>query len=241
MATDCKDPNQTLDPMQTIIDQTESKVDTLETQATAILPDVESFRAIGDAFDPADISQSSVVNSALNEMTAEALCASSTNLSPINDLTEDCLNEAIRGVKRYINDMLQNMEDGIDLIDDILALPENTLMKLLQKIWKLCANMKDLIGGIDKKLTCVSLSEQAAEYQDQIDALNTRVDTVTDDLYLADDGSFDAEKLTDGFNTDLQDNVLAYKTRSDNLQEEIVSDIGNTVDLTASVNPRNYF
>ena len=241
MATDCKDPNQTLDPMQTIINQTESKVNTLETQATGILPSVESFRAIGEGFDPADISSSAEVNSALNEMTAEALCASSTDLAPINDLTEDCLNEAIRGVKRYVNDMLQNMEDGIDLIDDILALPENQLMKLLQKIWKLSDNIKDLIRGIDKKLTCVSLSEQGAEYQDQIDALNDRVDTVTDDLYLADDGSFDGERLTDGFNTDLQDNILAYETRSTNLQGEIVDDISNTVDLTATVNPKNYF
>lgn len=241
MATDCTQANQTLDPFQIILDSSESKIDTLETQARDVQPFVDSFRTIGDAFPAGSISPAPVVDSALAEMTAEALCASSTELAPINDLAEDCLNEGLRGVKRYLNEILGNIEDGIDLIADILALPESTLMKLLQKIWKLVDDMANLISGIDTKLQCVSLSDQAAEYQSQVDALNTRVDTVTGDLYLEDDGSFNAEKMSDGFDTDLQDNLLSYKTRSDNVQKEIVNDVTDTVDLTATVNPKRFF
>lgn len=237
----CQSGNQTLDPLQTIIDTTENKVNTLETQARDILPFVDDFRSTGETFPPGDISNSNDVNNALNEFTAEAICASSTDLAPINDLTEDCLNEAISGVRKYVNDVLSNIEDGIDLINEILALPENTMFKLLQRIESLTDNIKDLVSGIDTKLQCVSLSEQGAAYLDQIEALEARVNTVTDDLYLADDGSFDVDKMVNGFQTGLQDNIKAYNVRANDLQGEIADEITNTVDLSASINPKRFF
>ena len=233
--------NQTLDPLQSIIDASEKKVNTLETQARDILPFVNDFRSQGEAFDPNDISDSTAVNSALNQMTAEALCASSTDLEPINELVEDCLNEAAGAVKKYINDILGNLEDGIDLINDILALPESAMFKLLQRIWNLCDNIKDLVGGIDTKLQCVSLHSQGAAYIDQIQALEARVNTVTDDLHLADDGSFDVDTLVDGFEDGLKDNMNDYKKRADDLQGEIADEIQTAVDLPTSINPQRFF
>lgn len=237
----CQSGNQTLDPLQTIIDASEKKINTLETQARDILPFVDDFRSQGETFDPNDISDSNAVNSALNQFTAEAICASSTDLEPINELVEDCLNEAARGVRKYVNDILGNLEDGIDLINDILALPESAMFKLLQKIWKLCDDMKDLIGGIDTKLQCVSLHSQGAAYLDQVQALESRINTVTDDLYLADDGSFDVDTLVDGFEDGLKDNMNSYKARADDLQVEIADEINTAVDLPTSINPERFF
>lgn len=231
----------TLDPLQTILDQTSTKIFTLERQARGIKPFVDIFRTVGSAFPPALISPESTVNSALNEFTAEAICASSTDLAPINDLVEDCLGDALRGVKGYLSGILGKIEDGIDLIADILALPENVLMKQLQKIWKLCDDIAGLINSLDGKIQCVSTSSQGALYQSQIDDLNDRIDTVIDDLYLADDGSFDHERLMTGFHADLQTNIDSYKTRSENLQQEIQDEVSSTVDLTAMINPKNYF
>lgn len=237
----CQDRNQSLDPLQTIMDESNSKVYTLENQAREILPFVSSFRSIGESFPIGSISSAYVVNNALNEMTAEAICASSTDLAPINDLVQDCLNDALAGVRKYINNILYNIEDGIDAIQDILNLPENGLFKLFQKIWGLCQDIKDLISGIDGKLECVSLSEQGSAYVDQIQDLEDRIGTVTDDLHLADDGGFDPDKLVEGFETDLQDNIQLFNTKSKDLQKEIVTDISNTVDLSATVNPKRFF
>lgn len=237
----CKDNSQSLDPLQIIIDATEKRIETLELQSSSIKPYVDSFRSIGEEFDPNNISNSSVVNSALDEFTAEAICAGSTSLAPINDLVADCLNEASRGVSQYLNDILKNIEEGIDFIQDILDLPESSLFKLLQKIWNLTNNIYDLVNGIDYKLQCVSISENASEYEDQTQALEARVNTVINDLYLDEDGSFDVDTLIDGFNSNLKNNIKSYKKRSDNLQSEIQDNVSNTIDLTATVNPRRFF
>lgn len=237
----CDSGNQTLDPYQTILDNASKITKTLENQAGGILPLVHTFRELGDAFPAEDISPTSAVNSALDKMTADALCAGKTDLAPINDLAEDCLNDALRGVRKYINDILGNMGDGIDLIADILALPENLLMKLFQKLWSLCDNISGLVDGLDGKIQCVSLSGQEDDYQDQIDILNGRINTVTDDLYLSDDGSFNPDKLMGGFQGELKDNIDLYEIRSNEVQADIEDNIKTTVDLTATVNPRRNF
>jgi hypothetical protein len=237
----CDSGNQTLDPYQNILDSVDKATSTLELQSKEILPDVNIFTGLGDAFPPSSISPSNVVNDALDQMTADALCAGATDLAPINNLAEDCLNLALSGVRKYLNDMLQNMEDGIDLIADVLALPESTLMKQFQKLWKLCDNITGLIGSLDKKIQCVSLSDQADKYAAQIDALNGRVTQVTGDLKLADDGSFDPDTLMSGFQSELKDNINSYKTRSDNLQKEIQDNVANTVDTATTTTPKRYY
>ena len=71
--------------------------------------------------------------------------------------------------------------------------------------------------------------------------MEQRVNTVQDDLYLADDGSFDSDRLMTGINQDLYYNLDAYKQRSDRLQVEIQDDVDDVINLPATVNPkRNY-
>ncbi len=235
----CNSGNQTLDPFQNILDSANKATDTLENQAKGIVPDIDLFDNLASSI--TEISPTATVNNALSKMTADALCAGTTNLAPINDLAEDCLNESLKGVKKYINDMLGNIEDGIDLIAEILALPENALMKQFQKLWKLCDSIGGLVNGIDTKIQCIALSEQAVEYQDQIDYLQDRVSTVTDDLKLADDGSFDPDILMADLDSDLKDNVNLFKERSDTVQTDITDGIASTVDLGATLNPKRKF
>ena len=237
----CDAGNNTLDPFQLILDAVDKTVGTLEKQSRTILPFVQDFRDQGSAFDPNDISDSTDVDNALKAFTKEAICASKTDLGPINDFVEDCLNDALRGVLRYLADVLGNIEDGIDLISEILALPESLLMKLLQKIWKLCRDINRLFGAIDGKLQCITSLDQSGQYTAQVDALQQRVSTVQDDLYLADDGSFDHERLMTGFEQDLFNNLDAYKKRSDALQSEIEADVGDVINLPSTVNPKGKF
>ena len=238
----CQAANNTLNPYQILLDKTDRNIGTLETQASSILVYVNSFRGQGLGFNDGNLSPISVVNSALNEFTKEAICASKTDLAPIDRFIEDCLNDILAAVKKYLNDILGNIEDGIDLISDLLALAESLLMKLLQKIWKLCRDIRNLIAGLDRKLQCVVTADTQGVYSSQVVALETRIDTVIDDLYLADDGSFDHERLMTGFSSGLTTNLNLYKARSDELQLEIQADVDDILgDDSNTTNPKTKY
>lgn len=234
----CNSGNQTLDPYQSIIDSVNNNIKTLENQSNLIKPFVDLFSSTAIDTIPSPIGD---VNSALSKFTADAICATSTDLEPINQLTSDCLNEASSAVRKYLNNIAGNIEDGIDLISDIVSLPEYTLMKLFQKIFGLTGNIKGLIGGIDSKIQCVSLSGSSSEYQSQIDDSTDRINSVLNDLKLSSDGSFDSDILLDGLDEDLKTNIKAYEERANSLETEIKTNISSTVDLAATVNPKRYF
>lgn len=237
----CQEASNTLNPHQILLDKTDRDISTLEKWARDILPYVTSFREGGLAFDDGSLSPTSAVNAALNQFTKEAICASKTDLAPVDDFVEDCLNDILAAVKRYLNDLLGNIEDGIDLIDDLLNLPESFLMKLLQKLWKLCRDIRNLIAGLDRKIQCVVVNDKLNVYEAQVTALQTRIDTVIDDLYLADDGSFDSDRLMTGFSSGLQQNINLYKARSEELQQEIEDDVNDVIGSDRTTNPRSNY
>ena len=230
-----------LDPFEIILGQLDKNVGSLETQSRLIHPLVEQYRADGLGFNPANISPSSQVNAAMADFTPDAIGAGTTDIEPINEFIDDCLAEAAAGIRRYIKDILQNIEDGIDLIASILALAENLLMKLLQRIWKLVDSIQSLINSLDIKITCITSKDDTGKYTAQVQAIEDRMDVVIDDLYLADDGSFDNDRMMTGFNNDLQSNLNSYKSRSDDLQSEIGDNIETTVNIPTTVNPANRF
>ena len=192
-------------------------------------------------FDPADISPTSQVNAAMDDFTPDAIGAGVSDIAPVNEFVDDCLAEAIAGIKRYVADILENMEDGIDLIPSILELAENLLMKQLQKIWKLVDSIQSLISSLDIKITCITSKDDTGKYAAQVQDIQNRMDTVIDELYLADDGSFDQDKLMDGFDNDLQVNLNTYKSRSDHVQSQITDNIETTVNIPTTVNPSSRF
>jgi hypothetical protein len=137
----------TLDPFEIIIGQLDKNIASLENQSSLIQPVVDSFRADGLAFNPSNISPGATVDAAMAAYTPDAIGAGTTDIEPINEFIDDCYNQAFAGIKRYIDSLLQNLEDGIDLISEILALAENLLMKALQRIWKLVESIASLISS----------------------------------------------------------------------------------------------
>lgn len=234
----CNQGNNTLNPYQSIIDGINKGVTTLEKQADIIQPVIDEFDDAVDAITTPTLP--SALNVALNNLTAEAICASSTDLEPLNDLSADCLLEASAAIKRYTKNIRSNLEEGTKLIVDIITLPEGGLFTLFQKIRGLATDIKDLVTALNNKIQCVSLSDSAVDYQSQIDDINDRINTVIDDLRLSDDGSFDVDIFLSDLGEDLQDNIKAYNTKAEGVKEEIEQSISNTVSST-TVNPRSYF
>lgn len=239
MAT-CTGKN-TLDPFQAILDAANITMGGLERQARQILPFVDEFRALGLGFDDGNLSPAAQIDAALAAFTKEAICASETDLAPINQFVEDCLNDALRAVRRYLADLLANLGDGMSLIDELVALFEFALMFLLQKIWDLIQSIRRLISAIDGKLTCVTSLDDVGRYTGQVEAINDRVDTVTDDLFLDPDGSFNHQRMTFGFSSGLRTNIDKYYDRSVALQSEIQKAVNDTLELGDTVNPKNKF
>ena len=213
--------------------------------STAIFIATTNAAGIKNAAKPpkitASISPTSQVNAAMADFTPDAIGAGVTDIAPINEFIDDCLAEGVAGIRRYVADILENVEDGIDLIDSILALAENLLMKQLQKIWKLVDSIQSLISSLDIKITCITSKDDTGKYTAQVQAIQNRMDTVIDDLYLADDGSFDNDRMMDGFDNDLQVNLNTYKSASDSLQSNIADNIETTVNIPTTVNPSSRF
>ena len=229
----------TLDPYQSIIDGINKSVNTLENQATIIDPIITQFDALATTITSPMANNLFLIE--LNKLTADTICASSTHLQPINDFIADCLNEATAAVKRYLRNILSNIEDATGILLDGLTTPERLLLTLYQKIRVLTDSIKDLITGINNKIECITSAPDAASYSDQIDDINDDIKDVTDNLRLLDDGSFDADTFLAGVATDLKANVLSYSDHADDLEQEINDNVSNTIDSSATVNPANYY
>ncbi len=229
-----------LDPYEILLSTLDKNVTGLERQSRLIKPQITSFRTDGLGFTE-DISPINTVNAAMDEYTPEAIKAGPTDIEPINEFINDCLAEAVAGFRRYINNILNTIEDGIDLIDAILALAENLLMKQIAKITKLVNSIQSLISAADTQINCITSLDDIGKYTAQVELIENRMDDVIDDLYLADDGSFDEDRLMTGFNVDLKNNIKAFDARSIELQAEIQDNITETVNIPTTINPRNRF
>lgn len=228
----------TVNPFETILGTLDKNVGVLESKSSSIKPSVDTFRSDALGFNPFDISSSEVVDTAMNAWTPDVIGAGVTDIEPINQFADDCLAEALAGIRRYLKDILGNIESGVDLIEDI---PERFLMKLLQKIKSLVADISNVISACDIKIECITSKDEAGYYTGRVQEIQDRINVVIDDLYLADNGSFDIDKLTTGVDGDLTNNLKAFKDRSDELQSEVQDNITTTVNLPTTVNPSNRF
>lgn len=235
--SNCSGGQQVLDPYQSIINGLNKTAASLENAAAFIQPTVDAFDVISDSILTPTLPNA--LNAALNQFTADAICASKTDLEPINQLTADCLYEATAAVKRFLKDILSNIGDGILLINDLITLPEGILFTYFQQIWGLTTDIKDLVTAINWRIECVAL--KTPDYEDQILGIETRVNDVLDELRLDTDGSFSAPVFCKNLSAPLKANMEAYETRAQNLKQEIIDNISSTVDLTVVVNPKRYF
>lgn len=233
----CNNNIQVLDPYQSTINGLNKTVASLENAADFIQPTIDLFDNAADAITTPTLP--SALNLALNQFTADAICASKTDLEPINQLTADCLYEATAAVKRYLKDITSILEEGTKLIVDIITLPEGLLFTYFQKVRGLTTDIKDLVTAVNWRIECVAL--KTPNYDDQILGIETRVNDVIDQLRLNSDGSFDSDTFCQNLSSALKDNVQAYETKVDNLQTEIQQTISDTIDLSVNVNPKRYF
>ena len=233
----CNNGIQVLDPYQSIINGLNKTSASLENAAAFMQPTVDLFDAAADAITTP--TPASTLNHALNQFTADAICASKTDLEPINQLTADCLYEATAAVKRYLKDITNILEEGTKLILDIMSLPEGLLFTYFQKVRGLTGDIKDLVTAVNFRIECVAL--KTPDYEDQLFGIETRVNDVLDNLRLSSDGSFDSDIFCQNLSAGLKSNVQSYETRVDDLQAEITKNITDTVDLSAQVNPKGYF
>jgi hypothetical protein len=84
------------------------------------------------------------------------------------------------------------------------------------------------------------INDKLGVYTAQVTALEARIDAVTSQLYLDDDGSFNHTKLMTGFSSGLQSNLNSFKARSDELQQEIRDDVDDVIGFTTT-NPRSKY
>lgn len=235
----------TLDIYQSIIDGINKSVTTLENQADIIKPWIDLFDTTADSI--TSPLANNLFLTELNKLTAETICATSTDLELINDFTADCLNEGAAAIKRYLRNILSNIEDATGILLDALTQPERLLLTYYQRIRVLADSIKDLITGLNNKIECITSAPNAGDYSDQIDDINDDIQDVIDDLRLLDDGSFDIDEFLDGWSgtnpniDDVKDNVKSYSSHADDLEQEINDNVSNTVDLSATVNPPNRF
>lgn len=233
----CNNGNQVLDPYQSIMNGLNKNITALENAADFIQPTIDLFDNAVDAVDSP--TPAGALNTALNQFTAEAICASKTDLEPINQLTADCLYEATAAVKRYLKDITSVLEEGTKLIIDIMTLPEGGLFTYFQKVRGLTTDVKDLVTVIDWRIECFVLKQP--DYADQLLGITTRVNDVIDQLRLEPDGTFSVDSFCSGLSTDLKSNVVAYDTKVQDLQSEIETTIAETIDLSVNVVPKRFF
>jgi hypothetical protein len=233
----CNNGNQVLDPYQSTMNGLNKTITSLENAANFIQPTIDLFDAAVDAITTP--TPAGALNTALNQLTAEAICASKTDLEPINQLTADCLYEATAAVKRYLKDIVGILEEGTKLVIDIMTLPEGLLFTYFQKVRGLTTDIKDLVTAVDWRIECVAL--KTPDYNDQVLGIQTRVNDVVDQLRLEPDGSFSVDSFCANLSTDLKSNVVAYDTKVTSLKEEIETTVSDTIDLSANVVPKGYF
>jgi hypothetical protein len=192
-------------------------------------------------FDPINISATAVIYAELADFTADTICAGVEDMDTLERLAADCLSDAIRGIRQYLNDILQNIEDGIDLIASLLNLPEYSLMKLFSRLYKLLADIAALVTSTDGKIQCVSLADTEGGFTSRVQSYQDRVNSVLDDLYLDNSGNFDSDKLLQDADPNLKTNLQSFETRSKALKTDIEKNISNAISGISNVNPFRKF
>lgn len=231
--------NKSLQSNDSILNKASSKVSDLEKQAASIRPTLNGFR--NELLGFTNISPTSVIDSALADFTADSICAGYDDMSGLEKLKAECLSDALNGIRGYLDDILQNLEDGMDLISSLLSLPEFNLMKVFQKLNRLMSLFGGLALSSDRKLTCIANNNPNPIQQSELQAMQDRVDAIVDEMPIGDDGKFSSDKLLQGCDPDLKVNMKSFETRSNALKGEIEANVTRKLSGLGNLNPKRYF
>lgn len=228
------------DPLQSILDQIGRDVNSLEDYGDIIEDTVTEFRNAGLNYLDADITPAQDFINALDALSPDGLGCAGSQINPIKDFVEDCFNRALAELYRVTGTIVRTVDDALGTISDLVGLNENNLMSLLQNVRALYDqySIANLVRAIDEAVNCVTSQTEAAEYIDQVDDYVDRVDAVKDKLFLDDDGNFSFDNLTQGFNSDLKNNLENFTDKAIDTEEKVTNNVRK---LRTTVNPSNYF
>ena len=220
--------------LESDVNALESYRDVLDQLANDWINDATDF-PLENLSDPFDMAQDVV-----NNLTTTNLGCDEDQVPVVQDYVQDCLNK-IRG---EVNRKLKNLDRDIGgTAQAVLSVAENllcgSLSDLIAQFEKYSLNR--LLDAIEKSQICITSSADAAKYADQIDDMNDRIDQVLDDLPVDSSGEFDFDKLTDGLDSGLKQNLEIYKTQSEDTltasRENMLNELGEIGDF----NPASRF
>ena len=231
--------NKSLVPNDSMLNGASKKISDLEKQAALIRPTLQGFR--DDLLGFTNVSPSNVVDSALSDFTANSICAGYDDMSGLEKLEAQCLSDALNGLRSYLDDLLQNLEDGMDLISSLLSLPEFNLMKIFQTLSRLMSRFGGLFSSLDVKITCIANNNPSSHVQSELQSIQDRSDAIFDEFPIDENGQFSSDKLLEGCDPDLKVNMKSFETRSNTLKKEIEANIAKKLNDIGNLNPKRYF
>ena len=232
-------------PYELILSKVGTEVTSLETYKTTIKSEVDVFRSDLFSYNYSDITELNTVQNAVNDMTPEAFGISTAELGMFSDFADDCLNQILGKAKQQLNKVFDVINDSIDSITSLVNLAENALIKKMQDIWSKIDkyNIENLISSLDLNIDCVINADALGNYASQIQALNTRINTVISDLYLDATGTFSFSTITSGASAALVDNLKLYYDKAGEVKTDITNNVTSTIDSfkVSNINPQKNF
>lgn len=226
---------------QATLRQLLSDVSALENARDVLKYKAEAFIEEATGFDLTQLSSpSEMTDDVVNNVTPETMGCDEGVIQAAEDFVANCAFAQLSALARKIKRL---NKDLIDIISDLLSIPEKLLCKALQDFFSLFEGYgtKDILNALDFRILCITSSKDAARFADDINDINDRINTVVDDLPMDDSGEFDIDQLTADLDTDLSSNLKTYQ---DQAQSTVAKSRKNLVAAKSSaseLNPVNRF
>lgn len=231
-----------LNPCEQLNNLLESKVSFLENaaaiaeiQVTDVVNNIEGYSDTVTSVED--------VTNATNDATASVIGVDDAAVSDISTFSGSCLENILNGMDSIQDDILNTVNDAMDGIPSMFALPELPISQLLQALESLIdiMNINGIIDEIDRILGCLSDAVDLPDCQTEIISAGARVDAVIDALKLTETGLFDFDTFTTGLATSASfiANLKSIGEKTTDLSTEAVETI-SSIKPTVKV-PENYW
>lgn len=217
------------------VDALENYRDKLNVAANGWINDALDFDATSPITDPADMLLDCVDN-----LTTATLGCEATDIPQVNDFIQDCKNKLRAEINKKVNDLLW---DTAVVAETNLAVLERFLCASLADVIALFErySLNRLLDAIYRNQTCITSSEDAAEWAAQIDDMNDRIDVVLDDLPVDSSGNFDLGKITEDLSPALQENMEIFNTQANAMNTAATANLQTQLQNIGDVSPSRRF
>lgn len=172
----------------------------------------------------------------VDNLTTSNLGCDENQVPQVQDYIQDCLNkirgETNRKIKNLVTDTIGAAQTLLNVSEKFLCSSLSDVISQFERY-----SLQRLLDSIFRDITCITSSADAAKYADQIDDMLDRIDQVLDDLPVDSSGNFDFEKLTEGLDTALVDNLDIYRTQTEQVVEQSTNNMIAQLATIGSLNP----